>query len=692
MQQLKIAIALLVSLLGINFVSPVIAGGHSPSLSIGEVSAVIAEASTADEPSELTDGQSGDTDFPYMTNLKALATVGEIDPANGLALTGYPDGNAAWLADNDTVRVVYQSESYANYKAETYGWAMNSGVKFTGSHIHTIDYDRAKFAEYLSNSSKANTMFKASGKLFSDVYNMTGDLVVPKSQGGKWGNQTLADGTLVDFKPDYLLKEGDFFFQSFCGAWYEKAHRYGAGLGFEDDVWLTAEEWNIQDFFAEDSISTHDTLGLASIVVDIENEVAYSAPALGQSGYEKILPINPNHPDYVVMVMAGYNHGVEPAPLRIYVGKKGVDANGKALSSMAPARDQFLARNGLLYGKIYGLAVENTRYRSLGINNIDLEEKMLDAYLMDENAPNTFAGKFFPSSYQWKGWDKTVSVGETEIFLWGDKKEQPKGYTFFVGDSKTEHPAVDPDIRNTRYVQNMTQEGGILGVELPNLLNELRAANGDLPESISAEVVRTVGAYEGALVLDVADKGVQPGNKTAAKWGEDEQAKIVANDGLLWAKTADADLLILDEDSGNPQGERKYALVLDASNMELLNKGKGHFLAFAGGKNNPRAAAEIAAFPGAYSKTTSSEFSGSWNVSALVAKKANGSFYTIDELAGPGEQMINASIPTNESTFIGVVQHAGESGGAVAANKGDQGGQVFMFRLNLPSQDLFAQR
>ena len=692
MQKIKTVFVLLISLYGINFTNTALAGSHSSSLSIGEVSAVIAEASTADEPSELMDGQSGDTNFPYITNLKALATVGEKDPSNGLALTGYPDGNAAWLADNDTVRVVYQSESYANYKSETYGWAMNSGVKFTGSHIHTIDYDRAKFADFLSNSSKANTMFKASGLLFSDVYNMTGDLVVSKNQGGKWGNQTLADGTLVDFKPDYLLKEGDFFFQSLCGAWYEKAHRYGAGLGFEDDVWLTAEEWNIQDFFAENTISTHDTLGLASIVVDIKNEVAYSVPALGQSGYEKMLPINPNHPDYVVMVMAGYNHDVEPAPLRIYVGKKGLDADGKAISSMAPARDQFLARNGLLYGKIYGLAVENSQYRGLGINNIDLEEKMLDAYLRDENAPNTFSGKFFPTSYQWKGWDKTVSVGDTEIFLWGDKKEQPKGYTFFVGDSKTEHPAVDPDIRNTRYFQNMTQEGGILGVELPNLLNELRAANGDLPMSISAEVVRTVGAYEGALVLDVADKGQQPGNKSAAKWGEEQQAKIVSNDGLLWAKTADADLLILDEDAGNPLGERKYALVLDSSNMELLNKGKGHFLAFAGGKNNPRAAAKIAAYPGAYSKTTSTEFSGSWNVSALVAKKANGSFYTIDELAGTAEQMINSSIPTNESTFIGVVQHAGESGGDVAANKSDQGGQVFMFRLNLPSKDLFAQK
>ena len=43
------------------------------------------------------------------------------------------------------------------------------------------------------------------------------------------------------------------------------------------------------------------------------------------------MPINSKHKDFVVMVLAGYNHGVEPAPLKIYVGKKNVGINGKPL-------------------------------------------------------------------------------------------------------------------------------------------------------------------------------------------------------------------------------------------------------------------------------------------------------------------------------------------------------------------------
>lgn len=63
---------------------------------IGEVTALIAEASTADEEAEYAvDGQSGDTAFPFIGNMKALATVGEVDAETGIALTGYPDGHAA---------------------------------------------------------------------------------------------------------------------------------------------------------------------------------------------------------------------------------------------------------------------------------------------------------------------------------------------------------------------------------------------------------------------------------------------------------------------------------------------------------------------------------------------------------------------------------------------------------------------
>ena len=58
------------------------------------------KASTATTPEQTTDGQSGDTEFPYIGTMKALATVGEMDAASGLGMTGYPDGQAAWLADD----------------------------------------------------------------------------------------------------------------------------------------------------------------------------------------------------------------------------------------------------------------------------------------------------------------------------------------------------------------------------------------------------------------------------------------------------------------------------------------------------------------------------------------------------------------------------------------------------------------
>ena len=77
--------------------------GEHQKMTIGEVTALIAEASTADEPSELQDVKSGDTNFPFIDNMKAIATVGEQDEMTSKTLTGYPDGQATWLKGDDTV-------------------------------------------------------------------------------------------------------------------------------------------------------------------------------------------------------------------------------------------------------------------------------------------------------------------------------------------------------------------------------------------------------------------------------------------------------------------------------------------------------------------------------------------------------------------------------------------------------------
>ncbi len=68
-------------------------------------------------------------------------------------------------------------------------------------------------------------------------------------------------------------------------------------------------------------------------------------------------------------------------------------------------------------------------------------------------------------------------------------------------------------------------------------------------------------------------------------------AKMVAPDGLYWAKTSDGDYLIVDEDSGNDFGERKYVLTIDNE----MNVKDAHLLAISGGKYSSRYEAGVSA-------------------------------------------------------------------------------------------------
>ena len=706
---------------------------------IGSTTALIPEASAADEASELLDGQSGDTAFPYA-DFKPLATVGEMDADTGVVLTGYPDGHAAWLADEDTIRVAYQSESYGhindnyNYNGnpEAYGHVMASGVSFTGSRVHTIDYDRQGFADFLDNGNPASDIVEGSGFLYDTIFNGFGLEVMgangnPDDLSAKWGNQTTPDGTVIPFVEGRQNQLADWTLQSFCGAHYEQAEKYGTDIGFVDDIWLTAEEWSAgeENAFAPINADSESlaasTLGLASIVVDVENAIAYTAPALGQTGYEKLLPVNTGHTDYVALVAAGYNHNSEPAPNRIYIGEKDKQADGSAFDYIAPVtadfnlgdeffsdqeranfdaataaynRDAFLARNGLLHGRLYGLALNEDTFADLGLE-IDLDAKMVDAYMTDADAPDHFEGRFYPTSYQWGGFDQAQrAVSDTEMHLWVDEGEQPEGYFFFNGDTKTEHPAVDPDYSNQRYIQNMTDEGGLLAFEFDGMTEILNDLSGGLPEYLPVDVTRLLAAVDGELTLKTDGKGVSTSGESAAQQiekGTNGVQKLVSPDGLQWIKGADGDVLILDEDSGNDHGERKMALVLDTETMAVDD---AYFLAQAGGSKNARDQAGATAIGGAahyyyddagnwVPYATTAEFSGTWDVSHLVAKE-NGSFLTAADLAGTGAQDVANAIDLNDKTLIGVVQHRSSSGGVVSLKNADAGGQLFQFSLDLP--------
>jgi len=325
---------------------------------------------------------------------------------------------------------------WAALRPETYPWEMANGVTFTGSHIHTIDFDRAAFAGFMDSDDAAASMVTGSGKLFNTVYNVFGEEVTapsfdPSDLSSKWGNQTRPDGTLIPFLTDFRLTAADFFFQSFCGAWYEPANKYGEGMGFADDVWLTAEEWEIGRMFPAGSGDSGATMGLASIVVDIANETAYTAPALGQTGYEKMMPLNSGHEDYVLIVTSGYNHGQEPSPLKVYIGMKDRLPDGSMIDyDTASERDSFLARNGLLFGKLYGMAVANDVAATL-VAEPDPTARMIEEYIGNQDAPAAFDAMFVPTSYQWAGFDGPVAVQDTEMMLWETEDEQPEGHIYF---------------------------------------------------------------------------------------------------------------------------------------------------------------------------------------------------------------------------------------------------------------------
>jgi hypothetical protein len=371
-------------------------------------------------------------------------------------------------------------------------------------------------------------------------------------------------------------------------------------------------------------------------------------------------------------------------------------------------RDRLLARNGLLYGQLYGMAANGATYTQLGITSMNADNKMLDAYLQNAAAPKDFSVRYYPTSYRWDGFGTPEAIKDTEVLRWAkdgdvvggtaEANEQPTGYTFFNSDTKVEHPAVDPE-GGFRYIQNHTRTGGILGIEFTNMVGDLTNNDPDkngLPDYLSADVTRILAAVNGALTLDVGDKGVghydatgNPSGATAEKHIKLNSRKANDPDGLLWVKSSDADILIVDEDSGNDYGERKYALVLNEDTLAIEPNGEGYFIAQAGGTKNPRAIAGVSTYGGTYEARRNSEFSGSWNVTALVATKKDGSFYTEDELKGNGVQRVEQSLPLSEHVFIGAVQQGGESGGALKTTKADYGGQILMFSLDLPLPPIY---
>lgn len=657
-------------------------------MAVGTHSAPIAEAADAGtNPKYLIDGHAGDINWPHGA-LKVLATVGEVNPQTGAMLTGVPDGQGAYLLDDSTVRFMYQSESYGPlHRQETFPFFVNSGVGFTGSHVHYIDFDREGLATYFDAGAPQNAagMIKDSGEAIKTVYNLKGQLVGKRNQSGP---SDAPHHSNVDIHGNYIITKepakADWLMQSLCSAHLEPKLQWGSGMGVADTLYITNEEWI--SYAAEEGL-----IGLPAHVLNPATQEIFATAAFTLGGFEKIVEVNSGATDYVAFAPSGYNGAfggsfpkvvaqrnanytrtdgkpyVWPqniVPARLYIGKKHTNKDGNADST------NFLARNGFEHGALYGFATDCT---AAGFQDRDPWHK---------NASKV--GEKIVGAFYRMRWSNTP--GEVKDFVHDGSWEYqdapqgaPAGWCFWnangkdAGGSKTEHNSPDPR-GGHRVLQSST--AGYFGIydfpDLPTLL-----AKGSLPQSIPAtytclqpesDIVDLVklngkGQYaDGQDARYMPDKGQNPGKSTF----EDV-------DAVEWVAAKDGDYVVIHEDGGNDFGERKFL-------GKVGNPMQYYFVAMSGGPLNSRQKKGVSGVAGSFKAAASHEFSGATDLSGMLGKDNMKKFrLPAGDVTGLRRQ-IEAETAIDDKIFTISLQAHSQWGGWTESFYPDATGQIFAYK------------
>lgn len=654
----------------------------------------------------VADGFSGDTDYPYA-HIKVLNTVGEFDPKSGFMLNGVPDGMGIYLLNNDVIRFIFQSESYGPISgASTLGAGdthpfivNNNGASFTGSHVMYVDYDREKFAHFMNHGESAQGMTLGAGNLVHNAYNLKGDMIGPRTHDGCSAAPHFSNTGPDGCNPNWntIMREGmlapesaDWVMQSLCSAHLEEKHQWGPGIGVEDDLFITNEEWTS---FQPGS----DYTGIPAHVIELATGDMHATGVFTLGGFEKIVEFNCGHPDYVCFSPSGYNGafgvpageasrknalGLRPDgtpyvwpenvhPSRIYIGKKGFNAKGE------PAND-FLSRNGLAHGQLYGFATDQA------------DGLFQDAFSKVKPPGTTISGAFYPIGWKWDGEVKTfVHDGS-----WDYQHLTADGIPFWnlngrdSPGAKTEHNAPDP-YGHPRYVQGSTAgHMGIYSVEgITSLLNS------GMPTKIPATFTLLQGEQDITSQIMLGGKGIKANGQGQTTMSDTyrvnadssitDSAKVTFEDidGLEWLASSDTPqgYLVIQEDGGNDFGERTFLTKVETDGTPMTY----YFLAMSGGDDNTRNKAGVGVPPGTNAGASAHEFSGVTDASGITAKNADGS-WMVHAHDGYSKRQADKSMTINEKLIVMGMQAHSLSGGLIRAFQGDRGGQNYIMRPKLP--------
>lgn len=673
-------------------------------LTVGSTTALIPEASDASRSNgtTITDGKSGDTDFPHGI-LKPIATVGErsVCPAsNGKKIVGVPDGLGAYLADDYTIRVVVQSESYGPLRFESYKYPVNGGrANFTGSHVQYVDYDREMMSKFMNTEKSASSMVVGMGEMIENAYNLKEEMIGPRNglestiSGAHYGN-TNADGKYVVSE---IPSEADWFYQSLCSAHLEEKHQWGKAIGLEDDIFVTNEEWHS---FTDGELF----VGLGAHAIDLHTRTAYALGVFGQGGYEKIVEINSQNPNFVMFGMSGYNGDFSGysavlearneeftrddgkdyvwtnniVPFRIYVGVKGKCEDGTTC-------DDFLARNGLRYGQIYGFAIDmSSAGPSSGRWRDDFH---MDATLSMKGAK--IDGKWIAQPWRWDGQIKNFQYDAS----WDYQNNPPFGLSSYKwwtsagydeGGYKTEHLSPDPREGKTGFIQGST--AGYFGHLYVNDVTA-QLINGSLPMVFDGTYYVYQGTSDITDQIKLGGKGrYADGRSALLNWDDpSEEGKNTFEDIDGLEVFADGSKLyaMIQEDSGNMYGERMFITSpLDHSYDPLTY----YFVAQSGGELNTRMVSGVGVPAGTNCEPSSHEFSGLFDLSGLLRK--DGCEFVLSRF-DTGYEKRKADMVTNinDKTILLGLQAHNMACGVIKNFGSDRGGQWLVYRPHIPTEN-----
>ena len=293
--------------------------------------------------------------------------------------------------------------------------------------------------------------------------------------------------------------------------------------------------------------------------------------------------------------------------------------------SDAPA-DDFLARNGLRYGKVYGFAVDMS-------SDGPTEGLFRDAFHKPRQNGAKVDGKFVAINWQWDGVVKNFrhdgafefqlqvpGYEGTDMMWWNANGIDASG-------SKTEHLSPDTRPGESAFVQGST--AGYFGHYYIKRLAKTLKESEDFPAELDSTYFVYQGEQDISSQINLNGEGlynsatVCPGASDATvNCDSDYSVKNTFEDidGFEIIAAKEGLYAIIQEDSGNDLGERMF-ITSTLEHEDDGNEIQYNFMAMSGGKFNTRMAGLVGIPATTNDGGGSHEFSGVIDLSGMLAMK-----------------------------------------------------------------------